>query len=179
MNDDMRYEEDEFDVLMLMESNHSVNEFVYTFQKMGVSLTLPKVNGLFNYRSARTDHALLKITKDKVVKAFYTYFQLPDFANMPEIYLRSVTASLQIIFKDCDFSLTQTYFSVNGRFSYLAQNYVISILRKAFENGQIPVLEETKIFPEGSRYLPVRDSLESFAKFIQISPHSEVLPSDA
>jgi len=62
--------------------------------------------------------------------------------------------------------------NINGLFTFDEQNYFANIVRKAFENNQINILEETKIFPENSHIVPIKKTMLEFSKFISISPHS-------
>jgi hypothetical protein len=72
---------------------------------MGVSIVYPSINGISDYRNAPVDHAILGIDRYNSITNFNVYFKLPEFATLPEIYLRQVTADIIIIFKGIEFSL--------------------------------------------------------------------------
>ena len=88
----------------MKDKNYTLNEFAYNFQKMGVSIVFPDINGIVDYHYANIDHGFMQIDNYNTIKMFSIYFQLPNFATLPEIYLRRTTANLDIIFKGNDFS---------------------------------------------------------------------------
>ena len=45
-----------------MEKDYTLSEFVYTFQKMGVSMKLPVIKGIEDYKGAVVDHAMTTIS---------------------------------------------------------------------------------------------------------------------
>ncbi|CDW74137.1 UNKNOWN [Stylonychia lemnae] len=177
-NQKQSYESRHF--ILGMDKNHTLNEFIYTMQKMGVSITKPVIKGIDDYISTQVNHIMIQVQNaTNKIQLLTINFDMPNFANMPEIYLRKVTGNMQIVFADNgDISQTQTYLNINGLFTFDEQNYYANIIRKAFENNQINVLEETKIFPENSHIVPIKKTMLEFSKFISISPHSQVFPSE-
>eukprot|EP00347_Sterkiella_histriomuscorum_P015912 403355213 len=162
-----------------MDKNHTLNEFIYTFQKMGLSINSPILKGISDYQSQLVSHLEVQIqNNEKKIQSVMVYFTLPDFAIMPEIYLRQVSANLEVLFDSEDIAETQAYININAIFTFNGQNYYGNIIKKSFDGAAVRFLDETKFFPEKSSLVSVKNTLDDFSRIISFSPHNQVFPQE-
>ena len=76
-------------------SSHSVSEFIYTLQRMGIMAKLPVIKGIEDFsKAAVSDCQLVIDSATNRVQNVSVLFNLPDFAVQPEIYIRQSQGNL-------------------------------------------------------------------------------------
>lgn len=132
-----------------------------------MSISLPQIKGIDDMSGAIVKNVILTVQMDESIntlQAVNIQFDLPDFANLPSLYLRKASGNMVTIIEDDDLLQTQCYLNINGLTMFQGDSYFVNVQKKLVEGTHF--IETIKIYPESDKIMPVQATLQEYSKLL-------------